>query len=143
MRQLIKQTIKNEKGLTLIELLAVIVILGIIAAIAVPSIAGIIQNSKEDAVKADAITVLNAAKNYVAANDIPNDGEIDQAELQSYVSGLKTTFGDYVVTSTDGINFTLTTTDKVAAGKKFIKFTAASIDDINNDTASKVIVTDN
>ncbi len=143
MCQLIKQRIKNEKGLTLIELLAVIVILGIIAAIAVPSIAGIIQNSKEDAVKADAITVLNAAKNYVAANDIPNDGEIDQTDLQSYVSGLKTTFGDYVVTSTDGINFTLTTTDKVEAGKKFIKFTAASIDDINNDTASKVIVTDN
>ncbi|CAM5567707.1 type II secretion system protein [Bacillus circulans] len=143
MRQLIKQRIKNEKGLTLIELLAVIVILGIIAAIAVPSIAGIIQNSKEDAVKADAITVLNAAKNYVAANDIPKNGKIDQADLKSYVSGLKTTFGDYVVTSADGINFTLTTTNKVVAGKKFIKFTSASIDDINNDNSDTVIVTDN
>ena len=51
----------------MIELLAVIVILGIIAAIAVPSIGGIIKNTKIDAAKADAIQVINAAKMYVAA----------------------------------------------------------------------------
>ncbi|RIV13331.1 prepilin-type N-terminal cleavage/methylation domain-containing protein, partial [Priestia flexa] len=47
---MMKKFLKNEKGLTLIELLAVIVILGIIAAIAIPSIGGIIQKSREDAV---------------------------------------------------------------------------------------------
>ena len=41
MKRKMKALLKNEKGLTLIELLAVIVILGIIAAIAVPSIGGI------------------------------------------------------------------------------------------------------
>ena len=41
-----KERLKNQKGLTLIELLAVIVILGIIAAIAIPSIGNIIQNTK-------------------------------------------------------------------------------------------------
>lgn len=34
----IKKLLKNQKGFTLVELLAVIVILGIIAAIAIPSI---------------------------------------------------------------------------------------------------------
>ncbi len=38
MRKKIQALLKNQKGLTLVELLAVIVILGIIAAIAVPSI---------------------------------------------------------------------------------------------------------
>jgi type IV pilus assembly protein PilA len=58
---------KNQKGMTLIELLAVIVILGVIAAIAVPAIGSTITNSK---VKADAQTellIIAAAERY--AND--------------------------------------------------------------------------
>ena len=50
MKKFLQKRLNNEKGLTLVELLAVIVILGIIAAIAVPSIGGIIQNSREKAV---------------------------------------------------------------------------------------------
>ncbi len=38
----------NKKGFTLVELLAVIVILGIIMLIAIPSIAGIITNARKD-----------------------------------------------------------------------------------------------
>jgi len=60
------KVLKNQKGLTLIELLAVIVILAIVAAIAVPSIGGIIENSRVGAIKADGITALNAANLYFA-----------------------------------------------------------------------------
>ena len=61
-----KKQLNNEKGLTLIELLAVIVILAIIAAIAVPAIGNIITNSEDKALKADAQNVLAAAKLYFA-----------------------------------------------------------------------------
>ena len=40
MKKFLQKRLNNEKGLTLVELLAVIVILGIIAAIAMPSIGG-------------------------------------------------------------------------------------------------------
>ena len=46
MKKFLQKRLKNEKGLTLVELLAVIVILGIIAAIAVPSIGNIVENSR-------------------------------------------------------------------------------------------------
>lgn len=53
---------KNQKGLTLVELLAVIVILGIISGIAVPSISGIINNSKAEAHTANVQMIKAAAK---------------------------------------------------------------------------------
>ncbi|KHF29684.1 prepilin-type N-terminal cleavage/methylation domain-containing protein [Anoxybacillus sp. EFIL] len=65
---MLKRFIRNEKGLTLIELLAVIVILGIIAAIAIPSIGAIIDNSKKDAHIANAKQLVNAARIAVTAD---------------------------------------------------------------------------
>ncbi|ALC89789.1 hypothetical protein AM500_08390 [Bacillus sp. FJAT-18017] len=64
----LKRKMKDQRGLTLIELLAVIVILGIIAAIAIPSIGGLITKTKNDAKVAEAIQIINAAKLSRASN---------------------------------------------------------------------------
>ena len=62
MRKFIQNKLKEQKGLTLIELLAVIVILAIIAAIAIPAIGNIIDNSRVGAIKSDAQNALAAAE---------------------------------------------------------------------------------
>ena len=76
-----KQLRKNEKGLTLIELLAVFVILGIVAAIAIPAIGSIINDSKQDAHEANALMVLNAAKLAEAAGVEYVDGKMTLNDL--------------------------------------------------------------
>ncbi len=53
---------KNERGLTLVELLAVIVILAIVAIIAFVFIGGVIENSKKDAHISNAQQIISAAK---------------------------------------------------------------------------------
>jgi len=54
--------LKNNKGVTLVELLIVIVILGIIAAIAIPAVGNIVDNAQRDAVIADAQNIRSAAQ---------------------------------------------------------------------------------
>ena len=68
-----KKFLKNQKGLTLVELLAVIVILGIIAAIAVPAIGNIIENSRKDAQVANAEALYDAARLAQIGENVSGD----------------------------------------------------------------------
>ena len=64
MLKLIKKRLKNQKGLTLVEVLAVVVILAIVAMIAIPAIGNIIENNRIKAIKADAVNIISAANIY-------------------------------------------------------------------------------
>ena len=68
MKKFVQNKLKDQKGMTLIELLAVIVIIAIIAAIAIPAIGNIIENSRVGAAKSDALNAMSAAELYLADN---------------------------------------------------------------------------
>lgn len=73
LKKWLKRFKENEKGLTLVELLAVIVILAIVGSIAFVAIGNVIDNSKEDAHIANAQQIISAVKLAEASGDVKFD----------------------------------------------------------------------
>jgi prepilin-type N-terminal cleavage/methylation domain-containing protein len=68
--------LRNQKGFTLIELMIVVVIIGILAAIAIPNFVAMQDRAKEGSTKANMHTVQLAAEDWGVRNDgvYANDG---------------------------------------------------------------------
>lgn len=85
MKKFLQKKLKNEKGMTLIELLAVIVIIAIIAAIAIPAIGNIIENSRHGAARADVQNVLSAGSLYFTENGSADGATVNLTTLAPYI----------------------------------------------------------
>ncbi|MDQ0159815.1 type II secretion system protein [Alkalibacillus salilacus] len=123
-----KRIFKNQKGITLVELLAVIVILGIIALIAVPAIAGVIEDSRYDSVKSTAINVIEAAELYATTNDVESVG-VEQLASSDYIDN-STFTGTPTVSGLDGGQPTIS--GEITMSDVTINFDGESVSEVND-----------
>ena len=80
---------KNNKGFTLVETIAVIIILGVVLSIAVPSITNVVKSTNKNRMISDAETFISEVKEYVESDTIgntPNDNKYKLVNIKSKLS---------------------------------------------------------
>ena len=108
---------KNQKGLTLLELLVVVAIAGILLTLAIPAY----QNYLIRARVSEALTFAETAKTSVSETMLANGGEAPTSNTQAGYSFVEATDNVKNVQVGDAGNITITTTERAGDGTFFMK----------------------
>lgn len=88
---------KNNKGFTLVETIAVIIILGVVLSIAVPSITNVVKSTNKNRMISDAETFISEVKEYVESDTIgntPSDNKYTLEDIKGKTKLSKSPYGE-------------------------------------------------
>ncbi len=98
-----ERTLKNQKGFTLVELLIVVIILGILAAVAIPQFGDSTQEAREETLNTNLATLRSAVELYMAHHgEYPGALSTDGLETATNDAQCKAAFIAQLTQYTDG-----------------------------------------
>ena len=120
---------KNKKGFTLVELLAVIAILAILVILAIPNVISMVEKSRKSLAETSAKSLISTAKNYYIKSEMngKNAEEIDLTDPDFEYTGERVTKGKLTMNK-DGSSY----------GKIYIRGYCISIKSNGNVSSEKV-----
>jgi type IV pilus assembly protein PilA len=80
------EKVKNQKGLTLVELLAIIVIIAVIGAIAIPTMNNVIRQTQTKAHRANAHMLVDTARNYMVHTNYAMTAATEEITLAEMIT---------------------------------------------------------
>ncbi len=100
---------RSQSGFTLVEIMIVVVIIGLSAAMAIPAFQKVRQSSQDKAVLNNARQLSEAADQYFRKNGVTTAASISLVGATNYVKAVNTVASEtYPTNYTQGITITIT-----------------------------------